>query len=77
VNGVVSPRIVNCGRERPASRTAALPVGEESILPTAQEAGWPAQPIWMQRRKENPCPVGNRIPEFQSTTNICAVHHYE
>jgi hypothetical protein len=50
MDGAWGERIYTKGGERSASRRGrALPPDKEPPVPTVQEAGWAAEPVWTQR----------------------------
>jgi hypothetical protein len=52
------------GQHRPGR---ALPPGKEPPIPIGQEAGWPPDPVWMQRlEKKSSASVWDRTPGGQS-----------
>jgi hypothetical protein len=49
---------------------AALPPGEEPLVPTEKEAGWTQELVWTQWWRENfPVPAKSQNPDPQCYTN--------
>jgi len=48
---------------------AALPPGNEPLVPTGQESRWDPEPVWKRYQKEKfPAPAVNRTPIVQLVT---------
>jgi len=45
---------------------AALPLGNEPLVPISQEAGCAPEPVWMQRKREKFLPLLEIKPQLSS-----------